>query len=311
MKGVAFMRIIAPILLFAFSIILISCSGSKIFSAPMPNISGPWEFIAVSTTSPGSSTGIEVSLQEGQVFNSATGVYDATGQVSASGTQLSFVSLSNPGSSSPNSITFGGNCTPATSDAGDNLSGSISGLAGSMNFTFTENGNLFNVTASLSADGKSMIGAYTEQQPQAGQSNGICSGSSLDQGSITGKTVSKLSGTYLGKLCQPLDSLCTAGAGDSATATLSESGTGLTVNMVLTGADNASFTLTGPVAGNFFSVQGTFGGQSVSYDGYFQDTFDKTDGLYDISTLYLAQIDFTTSPPTHTYAGTLIVPQTP
>jgi hypothetical protein len=278
----------------------------------MPNISGAWEFIAASTTSPGYSTGVEVALQEGQVFNNTTGGYDETGQISASSTQLSFVGLNYLNGNTQATIVFGGNCTAATSDPGNDLNGSISGVGGSMNFTYTENGNVFNVTANLSADGKSMVGTYTEQAPLTGQSNGVCSGSSQDQGSITGTAVAKLAGTYQGQLCGPLDSSCVGGAQDSATATLSESGSGtLTVNVVLTGADNAAFTLTGPVDGNFFSVQGTFGGQSVAYDGYLTNTYDQLDGLYDIPGLYLANVDYATSPPTPTYAGTLTVPQTP
>jgi hypothetical protein len=303
--------IIAPVILLACAAILVSCSGSKILPPTMPDVAGPWEFIAASTTNPGYSTGVEVALQEGQLFSGTTGVYNPTGQISAAAQQLAFVGINLEGKNQ--SIVFGGNCTPATSDAVNTLSGSISGLAGSMNFTFVEAGNTFNVSAILNPNGTSMVGTYTEQSAPAGQSNGVCNNNAgvNDQGTITGTLVSKLSGTYLGKICQPADSSCSSGAIDAATATLSESSGTLTVGMVLTGADNTTFTLTGPVAGNAFSVQGTFGGVAVSYSGYFQNTFDKSDGLYDIPTVYLANVNLNTSPPTPTYAGTLIVPQTP
>jgi hypothetical protein len=279
----------------------------------MPNVAGAWEFIATSTTTPGYSTGVEVALQEGQVFNNSTGAYDETGQISAASAQVAFVGLNYPNGSSKQTIVFGGNCTAANPNTGNALSGSIAGFAGAMSFTYTENGNVFNVTGMLGTDGKSMTGTYTEQAAEQTGQNGICNGTSaiLDQGSITGTLVSKLSGTFQGQMCEPLDTACAAGADDSATATLSESGSSLTVNVVLTGADNATVTLTGPVAGNLLSVQGTFEGSSISYDGYFQNTFDKADGLYDIPTLYLSNVDLTTSPPTPTYAGTLMVPQTP
>ncbi len=176
-----------------------------------------------------------------------------------------------------------------------------------MNFTYTEAGNVFNVTASLSADGKSMIGTCTEQVAQTGQTNGTCSGGSLDSGNISGTAVSKLSGTYLGQLCKPLDSPCTNGTADSATATLSENSSGnLTVSMILTGVYNTSFTLTGPVTGNFFLVQGTFGGQSVSYDGYYELTADSG-GTLDIPTLYLVNV---ACPTPQTCANLLMTPQT-
>jgi len=248
-------------------------------------------------------------MQEGQVFDTKAGGYDATGQISASGTQLSFVGLNYLNGSSIESIVFGGNCTTATSDADDVLAGTISGFAGSVNFTYTEYGNTFNVTAILSADGKSIIGTYAEQVAQTGQ-NGSCNGAGtiLDQGSVTGTLVSKLSGTYVGKFCEPLDVTCLNGPLDTATATLSENGSTLTANIVLTGVDNTVVTLTGPVAGNFLSIQGTFGGQSVAYDGYFQNAFDSTDGLYDIPTLYLDNVNLTATPPTQVYAGTLVVP---
>jgi len=310
-------RMVVFALLLALAATLTGCSISKTPAvAPMPNIAGPWEFIASSTSSPGYSTGIETALQEATVFSTQTGTFVSTGQISAGGAQVNFLALNGLKNGVPATIRFSGNCTAATIDpttgvpTGNSLTGSISGLAGSMNFTYVESGNVFMVTGDLSADGKSMTGTYTEQAAQTGNTNGTCNGDGtiLDQGNITGTLVSKLSGTYTGKICEPLDSSCVAGAKDTATATLSENSSGnLSVSVVLTGADNASITLQGPVTGNFVSVQGTFNGQTVVYDGYEENI---PSGNFIVPTLYLANVDINGPTPTATYAGTLIVPQT-
>lgn len=250
----------------------------------MPNVSGAWEFLLAPSVDPQAQTGLEVALQEGQVLdtsaNGGAGAYIYTGQISASGAQVSFVTLT-PGSTltSPPNVAFGPNCPPATVNNGDSLSGSISGLGGSMNFTFTENGNVFTVNAVLDATGQSIdSGTYTAQSGSGCNDSGTI---------VSGKLVSKLSGTYTGKLCQPLDSSC-AGTPDSASVTLSQSKTTLTASMVLSGTDNASITLTGAVAGNTFSVSGTFQGTTVTYYGYYELTYDKTSNAYDTQTIYLA-----------------------
>jgi hypothetical protein len=279
----AFMRrIIISVLLLVLVAALISCSSSSKIAPPvMPNISGPWEIVLASSTQPGYSTGLEIAMQEGTMLDtSGPGSYVYTGQISAASSQINFVGLTlgaHP-TSAPH-VTFGGNCAPAASDSGNSLIGAISGLGGSMNFSFTENGNVFNVNAILDASGTTIdSGTYTSQ------SGNVC----VDSGTITsGKIVSKLSGTYTGQLCEPLDSSCESGAGDSATVTLSQSGTTLTVSMLLTGADNTSFTLSGPVTGNEFSVTGTFEGTTVAYEGYYELTYDSSDSMYDTQTLYL------------------------
>lgn len=275
-------RIVISVLLLMLAAALISCSGSSKIAPPvMPNISGPWEFILASTAQPGYSTGVEVAMQEGTMLDtSGSGSYVYTGQISAASSQINFVGLTlgaHP-TSAPD-VTFGGECAPAANDTGNSLIGAISGLGGNMNFTFTENGNVFTVNATLDASGSSIdSGTYTAQ------SGNSC----VDSGMITsGRIVSKLSGTYTGALCEPLDSACASGAADSSTVTLSQSGTTLTVSMVLIGADNTSFTLTGPVTGNEFSVTGTFEGSTVAYDGYYELTYDSTDSMYDTQTLYL------------------------
>jgi hypothetical protein len=308
-------RMVVSALLLALAATLTGCSSSKMPAvAPMPNIAGSWEFIATSTSSLGYSTGIEVALQEAQVFSMQTGTFVPTGQLSAGGAQVNFVALNGLKNGVPSTIGFAGNCSTATIDpgvpTGNSLTGSISGLAGSMNFSYVESGNVFMVAGDLSADGKSMTGTYTEQAAQTGNTNGTCNGDGtiLDQGNITGIVVSKLSGTYTGKICEPLDFSCLAGPKDTATATLSESSSGtLTASIVLTGADNASITLQGPVTGNYLSVQGTFNGQTVVYEGYAENI---PSGNFIVPTLYLANLDINTTTPIATYAGTLIVPQT-
>jgi hypothetical protein len=275
-------RIVISVLMLALAAALISCSSrSKLAPPPMPDVAGPWEIILASSAQPGYSTGLEVALQEGTMLDtSGPGSYVYTGQISAASAQLNFIGLTlGAQPTSPPQIIFGGNCAPAPVDTGNSLTGSISGLGGSMNFTFTENGNVFNVNAILDASGTSIdSGTYTSQ------SGNVC----VDSGTITsGKIVSKLSGIYTGTLCEPLDSACVAGADDNATVTLSQSGTTLTVSMVLTGVDNTSFTLTGPVTGNEFSVTGTFAGSTVAYEGYYELTYDSSDNLYDTQTLYL------------------------
>jgi hypothetical protein len=275
-------RIVISVVSLTLAAFFVSCSGgSKIAPAPMPNIAGQWEIMLASSVQPGSSTGLEVAMQEGTMLDtSGAGSYVYTGQISAASSQINFVGLTlgaHP-TSAPH-VSFGGNCAPAADDAGNSLTGAISGLGGSMNFSFTENGNVFNVNAVLDASGTSIdSGTYTSQ------SGNVC----VDSGTVTsGKIVSKLSGTYTGKLCEPLDSSCESGAEDNATVTLSQSGTTLTFSMVLTGADNTSFTLSGPVTGNEFSVSGTFEGSTVAYEGYYELTYDSSDSMYDTQTLYL------------------------
>jgi len=254
-------RIAAAGLLLGLALVLVSCASKAPAPPPqMPNVSGAWEFILNSTSQPGYATGLEVWLQEGQSL--VDGYYEYTGQISASGTQISFVGFT------PSGIVFGGNCAPAADNTGNSLSGSISGVGGSMNFTFTESGNVFTVNAILDASGQFIdSGTYTSQSGSSCTDSGIIS---------SGKIVPKLSGMYAGKLLVNANN-------DSATATLSESSGTLTMNLLLTGPDNASLTLTGPVTGNAFFVQGTFDGAEVSYYGYFESTAS-------VPTLYLSTV---------------------
>jgi hypothetical protein len=253
-------RTISAISLVTFAIVLTACSGSPSSStntsnsanvALLPSIAGAWEFKLFSST--GTLSGMEVALQEGQVLTN--GMYQPDGAISASGTQMAFVTLdSGTGLVSG----FRGYC-PAAGTSANTLSGAITTFGSPLsNFTFTENGNVFNVTATLSGDGQSMQGTYASTSPS----------NCPDSGTFTGTVVSKLSGTYTGNLTLPS---CSVAGCDSASATLSENSSGVaTLSLVLTGTDNDTLTLTGPITGNAFSVQGSFQRQTVVLDGYYE-----------------------------------------
>ena len=249
---------------------LISCGGnsSSIGTQQAPNIAGAWEFIAVSSN--GSQTGIEVALTEGTVL--VNSMPQADGQIAASSAQINFVPLTTV-SENMNVVNgtplFGGSCgaTPTTTNSLG--PGTVTGLGNAMSFTFTANGSVFNVSATLSGDGKSILnGTYT---PQAGNA---CSDPG---GTITGTNVSKISGMFAGQMC-PLgasSTTCTDSQNftDTAAATVSESGSTLTVTLAFSaGPDSGTnLTLTGPVTGNAFTVLGTYQGQTITYYGYFED----------------------------------------
>jgi len=208
------------------------------------------------------------------------------GQIAADSAQITFVSL-NPANSE---ITgFGGSCLPVTT-ANTFGPGTVTALGAPISFSFTENGNVFNVTATISGDGTSILnGTYT---PQTGNT---CTDPG---GTITGTLLSKLSGTYTGTMC-PLASTCQSSSEFTDTvvsATVSESSSNvLTLGLVLSGTDNTNFTLTGPVTGNAFSATGTFQGQTLTYYGYYEQ-------LSSVPTLYLVN---GTNPAQPFHVGTL------
>ena len=278
-------RIVSVVVLMAVSVILLSCSNAKLTAPPLANISGAWEFLAVSNTNSTSVSGIEVALKEGQVL--VNGVSQPDGQISASGSaQIVFITLD---PSTSNITAFGGSCVPNGTNPSNDLSGSVSSLGGSVSFSYHEAGNLFTVNAELSGDGQSMIGTFTAQ------SGSNCN----DSGTITGTVVPKLSGTYSGQLILP------GGTTDTATATLSQNSSGvISVNLVLSGTDNTTVTLTGPVTAHAFAVQGTFKGQNVLYCGYYELILDTTTQT-SIPSLYFVN---TTNPSLPVYAGTLSQP---
>ena len=284
-------RLIAAGMLLVMGGVLMSCGGNNasIPGQPIRNITGAWEFIAVSNNTDASGhnyvTGLEVALAEGKVL--VNGLPQPNGQITATSNQIAFVSQS----ASSLSITgFGGACQPVTTTNG--LSGTANALEGPIQFSFTENGNVFNVTATLSSDGKSVLnGTYTAQNGNA------CTADT--GGTITGLAVAKLTGVYSGKMC-PLSSSCSSSSQftDTVNAAASETSSGvLTLNLTLTGTDNTSLTLTGPVTGNAFLVQGTVQGQTVVYYGYYEV-------LKGTPSLYLVNATNTASPD---YVGTLAI----
>ena len=273
--------------LILLSIVMLSCSSqnSTSVSAAIPNVSGAWEFQASSSSNSNTFTGIEVALKEGQII--VNGMQQPNGQISASGaSQIAVVSV-NPNTPS---VVFGGSCPQASGGAYD-LNGSVASLGGPVTFTYTENGNAFNVTGTLSGDGKSFLGTYTS-----------ASSTCVDSGSISGSVVPKLTGTYDGQFTLP------DGTSENVTLTLTESSSGaLTANVVGTSPITINFTLTGPVTGNAFSVQGTYQSQQVTYEGYFGvQVLDPVLNTY-VSGVYLVNA---TNPANPIPAGTLIPPST-
>ena len=90
-------------------------------------------------------------------------------------------------------------------------------------------------------------------------------------------------------MCPPAGSSCQypEAATDNATAVLSQSGSSLKANFTVTGTDNTGFSFNGPVVGNSFAVIGTFQGQSITYDGYYELTYDCLTQQIDLPSIYL------------------------
>lgn len=270
-------RVVLPIALLVLCGVFLSCGGSNssIPAQTIPNIAGAWEFIARSNNT-GALTAIDVALQEGSTLSNGSPV--PSGQISASSAQITFVSVAIV-SQNINASGFGGGCQPIT--LSNNLGpGAVTAPSAPVSFTFTENGNVFNVSGTLSGDNQSVLnGTYTAQ------SGNTCSDTG---GTITGNVVSKLTGTYNGKMCPLPGTLCASQQDFSDTvtsATLTENSSGsATLTLSLTGTDNATFTMTGPVTGNAFSVTGTFQGEPVEFFGYYEQVSHSGNT---VATLYL------------------------
>jgi hypothetical protein len=265
----------------AVSLLFVACGGRSSIPSPVsaPSIAGQWEFTATSING-SSSTGIEASLKEGQTL--VNGAYQATGQVSAAGaTQIAFLEVN----LSTQAVQFGGPCATA-GDGSSSFSGTASS-DGSFNFTYTENGNVFNASTTL--NGQTLAGTYSSAP------GSTC----IETGSITGTIVPKLTGNYTGQLTLP------DGTSQAVTATLSENSSSiLSLGLVGTGTNTLAFSMTGPVIGNAFFLQGTFQAQSVAYEGYFQQILDPTT-LLTTPAIYLVN---NTDPAQPKYAGTLMTP---
>jgi hypothetical protein len=293
---------LAAMALVALVSAFLSCgSGSNSSTGPQipPNIAGSWELIAVSNT--GSVTGIEVALTEGQVLDG--GIEVPNGQISASSAQIAFVSLATV-SQNLNITGFGGGCGATASSVNSLGPGTVS-ANNTVAFTFTENGNVFNVTTTLGSGGTTMVnGTYTPQSGNACSDPG---------GTITGTLVSVPSGTYTGQMCPLADSTSCSNQSDDVNAAVSGKSGQLTLNLNLSGTDNTDFSLTGPYTGNSFLVRGTFEGQPVTYYGYFEQVYNNTLQI-NVQSVYLisaADSCFSNSADTCTTATVLSVPQNP
>ena len=280
-----YLKIMAGFTALILFAVLISCGGGKSSSssmpaAPTPNVAGAWEFIAVSDN--GSVTGVEVALNEAQVL--VNGLEQPNGQITANGNQIAFVNLQSVGQVF-SATGFGGLCTAATTTPTYSLGpGAVTAIDAPFNFSFTENGAVFNVTGTLGGDGQSLVnGAYT---PQSTSPCTNAAGAVTDPGgTITGTVVAKLlSVPYSGKMCPVANSVadpaqnCAAQSDftDTVTATVSESSSAkLTLNLVITNASGSTnFTMTGVVTGNAFTASGTYallgGSALVTYYGYYE-----------------------------------------
>jgi len=273
--------------------ITVSCAGNSksITTSPTPNIAGPREFVAISQTSAGIGvvTGIEVALSEGQVLENGLNLPD--GNITANSDQISFLSLA------PNSLNitdFGGPCLSTPGDS--SLTGTVTSTDATVQFTFTENGNVFKVTGTLSGDGKSLLNGTYAPDISSGTINACTADSG---GSISGNMVGRITGNVSGQICAFGDTSSSCQPNDTATATASESSSNtLTLNLMLTGVDNTALTLTGPVTGNSFTLQGTVQGQIVTYYGYYET-------VNNVPSIYLADA---TNPSSPNYVGTLTIP---
>ena len=243
--------------------------GSGYTPAVIPGISGQWELLASSTTDVGQQTFIEANLQEGQGI--AGGMFVPNGQLSAAGNQqIAILTVDSAGN-----VSFNGGC-PGTG---------VSGLSGTVDqnynvkINYSENGNNFAATGTLSSDHKTILGTYTSQTGSG------C----LDSGTLMATAVPKVSGSFVGQLCPPANVTCVypLDATDNATAAVSQSGASLKANFTLTGTDNTGFSMSGTVTGNAFTLQGAFQGQIITYSGYYELTFDCLTQQIDLPSIYL------------------------
>lgn len=295
------LNVITAIAMLALCGVLVRCGSSKSSSGATqnpPNIAGQWEFIAVSND--GSITGIEVALSEAQVLQN--GVEVPNGEISANSTQIAFVSLATV-SQNLNVTGFGGSCGATPTSANSLGPGTVTGYGSPVSFTLTENGNVFNVTTTLSGDGQSMLsGTYT---PQSGNIN-TCSDPG---GTITGAVVSTLAASFSGQMCPLASASSCSSQTDSVTAAVTTHSGQINLSLALQGTDNTSFTLTGPITGNAFTARGTYQGQTLIYYGYFELA-----GTSSVPSIYLvsaADECFSNSEEACTTATVLTLQQTP
>jgi hypothetical protein len=231
-------------------LVLTGCGGGGSGGASIPTggttitpatISGQYEAIATSSSSPNS-----VALIEANFTETGTNVFSGKQSVVIiQGTQTS------------NGITLnglGGECDNGVL-GNDSLQGTFSS-ATQLPFTLTEAGSLGTLTvtgsATFAADG-SQITSGTYSSPA------MC-GFLSDTGTITGTKIAPFSGAYAGMLAN------SSGATDAVIVSVSQSALNLTVS----GTDNGTpFTVTGSVVGATFDVSGTISSQPVQYVGIY------------------------------------------
>ena len=213
-------------------LLAVGCGGGS-SSGSSEGISGSYEFVATSSTTSGSTTLIEANLSANGAQSSANG----PSQVQTA-THLDGIWYVNGACSSPS--------------AGQNsITGTVSGS--SITLTFNEGGNVF--TGQGTVNGTAVSGTYSG-------TNSNCS----DSGTFTGAQAPNLTGTFSGTLDFP------SGA-DQLTATLTEgSNYSLTVQTILAGADNGTFTFSGSAVANVMFVSGSVNGNPFSLFGYFDST---------------------------------------
>src|SRR5271165_4017128 len=140
---------------------------------------------------------------------------------------MTFVTLTTGTNQTTNISGFGGSCgaSPTTSNS---LSGTITAVGAPISFTFTANGSVFNVTATLSDSKTVLNGTYTPQSGNACTDPG---------GTISGLVVSVPTGQYTGQMCSPAETSCSS-YDDNVTATVTSKSGQLTLALALSGADN-------------------------------------------------------------------------
>ena len=224
------MRTISSIFVGLVLLFTLGCGGKGNANiVPGPTgIAGSYEFVATSTKTPGSTTLIEANLTANGAQSTASGPSQVQTATYSSG--IWYVN---------------GACPIIT--AGNSVTGTVSGS--NISVMFNEGGNSF--TGQGTVSGTAVTGTYS--------GSGV---NCTDVGTFTGLVVPALSGTYTG-------TLNFATGSDQVSATLTEgSGNTLTVQAVLTGTDNGTFTFTGSAVANVLFVTGTVNGNSFSLFGY-------------------------------------------
>lgn len=229
------MRTFALALVNLVLLFTLACGGGSSGSSGTPGptgIAGAYEFVATSTTKPGSTTLIETNLTAKGAQSSGTGPSQVQTATYIGGAWY-----------------VNGGCPIIT--PGNSVTGTVSGS--NITLAFNEEGNSF--TGQGSVSGTTVTGTYSG-------TNTNCS----DSGTFTGTLVPGLAGTFAGQLNF-------ATGTDQVSATLTEgTGNSLTVQAVLSGTDNGTFTFSGSAVANVMFVSGTVNGNSFSLFGYLDRT---------------------------------------